>query len=209
MSVICNVIIPQIDPKTQEAIDKLQAKMQGIQDSEPMKQLKAWSEQYNNKLQEIPGYSAMVKQAKTASEAWNGVQVNSVMEALKEKLQVVVSPEVQEKLDQAKRNAELFNEQIKVMLEAAVVVVEKTVVNIYKKIVSCSRTPRSHNRASSLIKSSKGDSGDSDPDQPEPPRHTCTSTHPHLIPHIPPKRNKLLYSRRLASCGCLMAQGVA
>ena len=62
-------------------------------------------------------------------------------------------------------------------------------------------------KSSDAKRTSSGDSGD--PDQPEPPRHTCTSTHPHLIPHIPPKRNKLLYSRRLASCQCLMAQGVA
>ena len=65
----------------------------------------------------------------------------------------------------------------------------------------------SRKRISDTKKSNSGDSGD--PDQPEPPRHTCTSTHPHLIPHIPPKRNKLLYSRRLASCQCPMAQGVA
>ena len=119
------------------------------------------------------------------------------------------SPKIQELLEIAKSNTEEINKRVMAILNATAIKVKKTVGNLYKKIISCSRTPRSHNRASSLIKSSKGDSGDSDPDQPEPPRHTCTSTHPHLIPHIPPKRNKLLYSRRLASCQWLMAQGVA
>ena len=55
-----------------------------------------------------------------------------------------------------------------------------------------------------------GDSGDSDPDQPgEPPSHTCTSAHPHLIPPSTPQKNRFIYSRRLASCQWLMAQGVA
>ena len=135
-------------------------------------------------------------------------QLDSLISMI-DKLNPSVSDRIKTVCEQAKNNAIAFSEQVKVILETTAIKVIYATVNINKKIFSCSRTPRSHNRASSLIKSSKGDSGDSDPDQPEPPRHTCTSTHPHLIPHIPLKRNKLLYSRRLASCGCLMAQGVA
>lgn len=135
-------------------------------------------------------------------------QLDSLISMI-DKLNPSVSDRIKTVCEQAKNNAIAFSEQVKVTLETTAIKVIYATVNINKKIFSCSRTPRSHNRASSLIKSSKGDSGDSDPDQPEPPRHTCTSTHPHLIPHIPPKRNKLLYSRRLASCQWLMAQGVA
>ncbi len=119
-------------------------------------------------------------------------------------------PEYQKLIEYAKNNAEEFNKKVMAILNETAVKVKNTVINIYKKIISCSRTPRSHNRASSLIKSSKGDSGDSDPDQPgEPPSHTCTSAHPHLIPPSTPQKNRFIYSRRLASCSCLMAQGVA
>lgn len=186
MSVICNVIIPQIDPRVQEDINKLKSKMQEIQNSETMKQARDMAEQCFANLDYSIGHSELLKLANTVVDKIHEIKGYSEM------------------IEQSKA----FNEQIKTMLTLTLVKVKKSVINIYKKIVSCSRTPRSHNRASSLIKSSKGDSGDSD--QPgDPPSHTCTSAHPHLIPPSTPQKNRFIYSRRLASCQCPMAQGVA
>lgn len=116
------------------------------------------------------------------------------------------SPKIQELLEIAKSNTEEINKRVMAILNATAIKVKKTVGNLYKKIISCSRTPRSHNRASSFSKSTKGDSGDSD--QPgDPPSHTCTSAHPHLITPSTPQKNRFTYSRRLISCSCLIAGG--
>lgn len=132
-------------------------------------------------------------------------QLDSLISMI-DKLNPSVSDRIKTVCEQAKNNAIAFSEQVKVTLETTAIKVIYATVNINKKIFSCSRTPRSHNRASSLIKSSKGDSGDSDPDQPgEPPRHyhlTPSSKNSHCI-----KQNSFTISRRLASCSCLMAGG--
>jgi|GEM_PF-3352841 len=215
-SLVYNDIIPQIDPKTQEVIDNLKSKMQEIQNSETMKQARDMAEQCNAKISEIKGYSEMVKQAKTISEALNGVQVStvsqaiqeklgcvwqvsSVSQALKEKLGSVFSPELQDTLEQFRRNAEIMSEQVKAMMETAVVIVKKTVVNLYKKIVSCSRAVRSHKKTSVFSKSSSGDSGDPDPARPEPPHLTKPQT---FI-----KLNSFLFSWQITPGYCSMVRG--
>lgn len=123
----------------------------------------------------------------------------SVSRSINEILQVKLDPEVQDKLEQFKNQAEVFNEKVKAILETVVVIAKKTVVNVYKKIVSCSRAVRSHIKASNFSKSSSGDSGDSD--QPEPPRST------HLTTPIPPQRNKSSLSWQSAPSSCSMVGG--
>ena len=183
-SSICNDIIPQIDPKTQEVIDNLKSKMQEIQNSETMKQARDMAEQCFANLDYSIGHSELLKLANTVVDKIHEIKGYSEM------------------IEQSKA----FNEQIKTMLTLTLVKVKKSVINIYKKIVSCSRTPRSNNRTSSFSKSTQGDGGESD--QPgDPPRHyhlNSSSKNSHC-------KNRIIlpYSRRLASCGCLMAQGVA
>ena len=116
-------------------------------------------------------------------------------------------PEYQELIEYARNNADEFNKRVMAILNETAVKVKNTVINIYKKIISCSRTPRSNNRTSNFSKSTKGDSGDSESDQPgDPPRHYLNSSS--KKPHCK-NRIVLPYSRRLASCQCPMAQGVA
>jgi hypothetical protein len=65
----------------------------------------------------------------------------------------------------------------------------------------------SRRKSSDAKRTSSGDSGDSESDQPgDPPRHylNSSSKKPHCI-----KQNSFTISRRLASCQCPMAQGVA
>jgi len=82
------------------------------------------------------------------------------------------SPKIQELLEIAKSNTEEINKRVMAILNATAIKVKKTIGNLYKKIISCSRTPRSNNRSSNFSKSTKGDSGDSESDQPgDPPRH--------------------------------------
>lgn len=119
------------------------------------------------------------------------------------------SPKIQELLEIAKSNTEEINKRVMAILNATAIKVKKTIGNLYKKIFSCSRTPRSNNRTSNFSKSTKGDSGDGgESDQPgDPPRHyhlNSSSKNSHCI-----KQNSFTISRRLASCGCPMAQGVA
>ena len=186
MSIICSAIIPQNDPKVQEDINKLKSKMQEIQNSETMKQARDMAEQCFANLDYSIGHSELLKLANTVVDKIHEIKGYSEM------------------IEQSKA----FNEQIKTMLTLTLVKVKKSVINIYKKIVSCSRTPRSNNRTSNFSKSTKGDSGDSESDQPgDPPRHY------HLTPSSKDSHCKnrivLPYSRRLASCQCPMAQGVA
>ncbi len=120
------------------------------------------------------------------------------------------SPKIQELLEIAKSNTEEINKRVMAILNATAIKVKKTIGNLYKKIISCSRTPRSHNRTSNFSKSTKGDSGDGgESDQPgDPPRHyhlNSSSKNSHC-------KNRIVLpcSRRLlASCQCPMAQGVA
>lgn len=146
MSIVYNVIISQIDSEVQEAMDKMRAKMEEIQNSEQYNQIFKSAEQ----LQEI---------TKTF---------------INEKLQIKLDQELRDKIDQINQDAGEFNEKVLAMLEKAVVIVKKTAVSIYKKINSCSRAVRSHKKTSVFSKSSSGDSGDSD--QPEPPRSTHLTT---------------------------------
>lgn len=171
MSVICNVIIPQIDPRVQENINNFSAQIK----------------EECNKIKE---------------------QIEIATKSIEEEFN---KPEYQELIEYARNNADEFNKRVMAILNETAVKVKKSVINIYKKIVSCSRTPRSNNRTSNFSKSTKGDSGDGgESDQPgDPPSHTCTSAHPHLIPPSTPQKNRFIYSRRLASCSCFMAQGVA
>jgi hypothetical protein len=117
------------------------------------------------------------------------------------------SPKIQELLEIAKSNTEEINKRVMAILNATAIKVKKTIGNLYKKIFSCSRTPRSNNRTSNFSKSTKGDSGDGgESDQPgDPPRHY------HLTPSSKDSHCKnrivLPYSRRLASCSCLIAGG--
>ena len=187
MSVICNVIIPQIDPRVQEDINKLKSKMQEIQNSETMKQARDMAEQCFANLDYSIGHSELLKLANTVVDKIHEIKGYSEM------------------IEQSKA----FNEQIKTMLTLTLVKVKKSVINIYKKIVSCSRTPRSNNRTSNFSKSTKGDSGDGgESDQPgDPPSHTCTSAHPHLITPSTPQKNRFTYSRHSASCKCPMVGG--
>ncbi len=183
MSIICSAIIPQNDPKVQEDINKLKSKMQEIQNSETMKQARDIAEQCFANLDYSIGHSELLKLANTVVDKIHEIKGYSEM------------------IEQSKA----FNEQIKTMLTLTLVKVKKSVINIYKKIISCSRTPRSNNRTSSFSKSTQGDSGDSD--QPgDPPRHYLNSSS--KKPHCK-NRIVLPYSRRLASCQWLMAQGVA
>ena len=134
-------------------------------------------------------------------------QLDSLISMI-DKLNPSVSDRIKTVCEQAKNNAIAFSEQVKVILETTAIKVIYVTVNINKKIFSCSRTPRSHNRASSFSKSTQGDSGDSESDQPgDPPRQylNSSSKKPHCT-----KQNKFTISRRLlASCQCPMAQGVA
>lgn len=165
MSVICNVIIPQVDPRVWEVI--------------------------NN-------FSDQIKEECNKTKEQIKIATRSMEEEFNK-------PEYQKLIEYAKNNAEEFNKKVMAILNETAVKVKNTVINIYKKIISCSRTPRSNNRTSSFSKSTQGDSGDSD--QPgDPPQHYLkpSSKKPHYI-----KQNSFTISRRLASCGCLMAQGVA
>ncbi len=164
----CSDIIPQISPDVQNAIDIINKKAQEWKNSEQYKRMTAMSESIQEKF-----------------------------EAFNKKIELKLDPEVQDKLEQIKHNVEIFNEQVKTLLEKAVVIVKKTAVNIYKKIISCSRAVRSHNKVSTFSKSSSGDSGDSD--QPEPPRSTP------LI--IPQKRNSYSYSWRTVPGKCCTVGG--
>ena len=131
-------------------------------------------------------------------------QLDSLISMI-DKLNPSVSDRIKTVCEQAKNNAIAFSEQVKVTLETTAIKVICGTVNIYKKIISCSRTPRSNNRTSSFSKSTQGDGGESD--QPgDPPRHylNSSSKKPHCT-----KQNRFTISRRLASCQCLMAQGVA
>lgn len=134
-------------------------------------------------------------------------QLDSLISMI-DKLNPSVSDRIKTVCEQAKNNAIAFSEQVKVTLETTAVKVKHTTLNnIYKKIVSCGRTVRSHNRASSFSKSTKGDSGDGgESDQPgDPPRHyhlTPSSKNSHCKNRI-----VLPYSRRFASCSCLIAGG--
>ena len=143
----------------------------------------------------INNFSAQIKEECNKKKEQIEIATKSIEEEFNK-------PEYQELIEYAKNNAEEFNKRVMAILNETAVKVKNTVINIYKKIISCSRTPRSHNRASSLIKSSKGDSGDSDPDQPgEPPRHYLNSSS--KKPHC---KNRIVLSY---SYSCLMAQGVA
>ena len=85
-------------------------------------------------------------------------------------------PEYQELIEYARNNADEFNKRVMAILNETAVKVKKSVINIYKKIVSCSRTVRSNNKASNFSKSIKGSSGDSDPDPDQPPGPKYLST---------------------------------
>jgi hypothetical protein len=104
---------------------------------------------------------------------------------------------IKTKVEAAIKELEAFNEKVKVMLKTTAVVFKKSIVNVYKKIVSCNRAVRSHNRVSNFFKSSSGDSGD--PDQPEPPRPT------HLTPPI--QQNRFILSWQTAPGYCSMFGG--
>ena len=95
-------------------------------------------------------------------------QLDSLISMI-DKLNPSVSDRIKTVCEQAKNNAIAFSEQVKVILETTAIKVICGTVNINKKIFSCSRTPRSHNRASSFSKSNSGDSGD--PDQPPGPKY--------------------------------------
>lgn len=164
MSVICNVIIPQVDPRVWEVI--------------------------NN-------FSDQIKEECNKTKEQIKIATRSMEEEFNK-------PEYQKLIEYAKNNAEEFNKRVMAILNETAVKVKNTVINIYKKIISCSRTPRSNNRTSSFSKSTQGDSGDSD--QPgDPPRHyhlNSSSKNSHCI-----KQNSFTISRRLASCSCLIAGG--
>lgn len=132
-------------------------------------------------------------------------QLDSLISMI-DKLNTSVSDRIKTVCEQAKNNAIAFSEQVKVTLETTAIKVIYATVNINKKIFSCSRTPRSNNRTSNFSKSTKGDSGDSESDQPgDPPRHyhlNSSSKNSHCI-----RQNSFNISRRLAPCGCLMAGG--
>lgn len=165
MSVICNVIIPQVDPRVWEVI--------------------------NN-------FSDQIKEECNKTKEQIKIATRSMEEEFNK-------PEYQKLIEYAKNNAEEFNKRVMAILNETAVKVKNTVINIYKKIISCSRTPRSHNRASNFSKSTKGDSGDSESDQPgDPPRHYLNSSS--KKPHCK-NRIVLPYPRRLASCSCLIAGG--
>lgn len=185
MSVICNVIIPQIDPRVQEDINKLKSKMQEIQNSETMKQARDMAEQCFANLDYSIGHSELLKLANTVVDKIHEIKGYSEM------------------IEQSKA----FNEQIKTMLTLTLVKVKKSVINIYKKIVSCSRTPRSNNRTSSFSKSTQGDSGDSDqPDPPSPPGLAYLLTPSYLISRTP-KKNRYSSSWQSAPNYCSMFGG--
>lgn len=124
----------------------------------------------------------------------------SVNRSVNEILQIKLNPEVQEKLEQFKHDAEVFNEKIKAIFDTVIITVKKTVVNVYKKIISCSRAVRSHIKTSNFSKSSSGDSGDSD-QPPEPARLS------HLKTQKTIKHNRIIFSWYSASCSCLMVGG--
>lgn len=116
-------------------------------------------------------------------------------------------PEYQELIEYARNNADEFNKRVMAILNETAVKVKKSVINIYKKIVSCSRTPRSNNRTSNFSKSTKGDSGD--PDQPEPPSPPGLARllpSFYLITHTHQK-NSSLFSWQSAPGYCCMQGG--
>ena len=165
MSVICNVIIPQVDPRVWEVI--------------------------NN-------FSDQIKEECNKTKEQIKIATRSMEEEFNK-------PEYQKLIEYAKNNAEEFNKRVMAILNETAVKVKNTVINIYKKIVSCSRTPRSHNRTSSFSKSTQGDSGDSD--QPgDPPRHY------HLTPSSKDShcKNRIVLpcSRCFPSCSCSMLGGI-
>ena len=183
MSIICSAIIPQNDPKVQEDINKLKSKMQEIQNSETMKQARDMAEQCFANLDYSIGHSELLKLANTVVDKIHEIKGYSEM------------------IEQSKA----FNEQIKTMLTLTLVKVKKSVINIYKKIVSCSRTPRSNNRSSNFSKSTKGDSGDSDqPEPPSPPGLAYLLTYPQ-ISHT--QKNKSFLSWQSAPGNCSMVGG--
>ena len=152
-----------------------------------------------NKVMASKDYCAKVEGVQNIS------QLDSLISMI-DKLNPSVSDRIKTVCEQAKNNAIAFSEQVKVTLETTAIKVIYVTVNINKKIFSCSRTPRSNNRSSNFSKSTKGDSGDSDSDQPgDPPRHY------HLTPSSKDSHCKnrivLPYSWRLASCSCLIAGG--
>lgn len=175
-NLICSEIIPQIDPNVQNAINILKSEMQKIQNSEIMKQARDMAEQYFINLHEIEGHSELLEIANTVIDKLHEIKGYSEMI----------------------EKSNVFNEQIKTLLEKAVVIVKKRVVNIYKKIISCSRAVRSHNKVSTFSKSSSGDSGDSD--QPEPPR-----SHYLTIPQS--QQNSYIHSWRTTPGYCGMPGG--
>ena len=184
MSIICSAIIPQNDPKVQEDINKLKSKMQEIQNSETMKQARDMAEQCFANLDYSIGHSELLKLANTVVDKIHEIKGYSEM------------------IEQSKA----FNEQIKTMLTLTLVKVKKSVINIYKKIVSCSRTPRSNNRTSSFSKSTQGDSGDSDqPEPPSPPGLAHLFTSPRLISLS--QRNRSFFSWQTTSGNCRMSGG--
>ena len=139
-----------------------------------------------------------------------GVQNMQQLEGLTqllEKLTPNVLDNFKDRIEQFKQKAELFNEQVKSMLALSTLKITTTVTNIYKRIVSCSRTIRSNNRSSSFSKSNQGDSGDSDqPEPPSPPGLAYLFAYPRLITHTQ-KKNRYSFSWQSAPNGCSMSGG--
>ena len=166
MSVICNVIIPQIDPEVIDAIGNI-----GIG------YFNAKLELAQNNMQQLEGLAQeLAENALNAPSEWS----------------------IKLKLELASKKLEEFNEKVRVMLKTKAATFNKKVVNVYKKVVSCSRAVRSHKKTSVFSKSSSGDSGDSD--QPEPPRQ-----HPHL--NSLPQRNRYSHSWQVTPGYCSMVGG--
>ena len=167
MSVICNVIIPQIDPRVQENINNFSAQIK----------------EKCNKIKE---------------------QIKIATRSMEEEFN---KPEYQKLIEYAKNNAEEFNKKVMAILNETAVKVKNTVINIYKKIISCSRTPRSNNRTSSFSKSTQGDGGESDqPEPPSPPGLAYLSTPSYLITRTP-KKNRYSSSWQSAPNSCSMFGG--
>ncbi|NLK39070.1 MAG: hypothetical protein GX303_02310 [Clostridiales bacterium] len=158
------VIIPQIDPETQEIINIINTQIQ---------------------------------------KEWKLIQKHANM-ATKTIIDEFNSPKIQELLEMAKSNTEEINKRVMAILNATAIKVKKTIGNLYKKI-TCSRTPRSHSRASGFSKSTQGDSGDPDqPDPDQPPGLAHLLAYPQ-ISHT--QKNKSFFSWQSAPNGCLVFGG--